>query len=178
MQYPCFMDRHCAHCKSRWDGTASASPQNSRKLWLASRARILYSCGMSKAESLFNVMPQLRGGKPPRKVLSAARNAARQCSVDELSEFYQQRAYKDAIFLMEIGCPLRDTVASPTAHQGGSDEISRPKAGEADSDGSEQPVSMRSEGTPLTAEKSGDVEPTVRSSGGSDSPSDLPLNFF
>ena len=178
MQYPCFMDRHCAHCKSRWDGTASASPQNSRKLWLASRARILYSCGMSKAESLFNVMPQLRGGKPPRKVLSAARNAARQCSVDELSEFYQQRAYKDAIWLMEIGCPLRDAEASPTVHQGGSDESSRPKASEGDSVGAEQSSSLRSEGTPSIAKSKGDADTTIRSSGESASPSDSPLNFF
>lgn len=133
---------------------------------------------MSKAEALFNLLPQLRQQRPPRKVVIAARNAARECSVEELSEFYRLRAYKDAAHLGDIGCPLRDTVASPTAHQGGSDGISRPKAGETDSDGSEQPVSMRSEGTPLTAEKSGDVEPTVRSSGGSDSPSDLPLNFF
>ena len=133
---------------------------------------------MSKAEPLFNVMPELRSGKPPRKVLSAARNAARQCSVDELSEFYRLRAYKDAAFLKEIGCPLRDTEASPTVHQGGSDESSRPIAKVADSDGSEQPVSVRSEGTPLIAKNKGDADTTIRSSGGSDSPSVSPLNFF
>lgn len=133
---------------------------------------------MSKAEVLFNVLPQLRQQRPPRKVVMAARNAARECSVEELSEFYRQRAYKDAAFLEEISCPLRDTKASPTVHQGGSDESSRPIAKEVDSVGSEQPISVRSKGTPLTAEKSGDVEPTVRSSGGSDSPSDSPLNFL
>ena len=133
---------------------------------------------MSKAEALFNLMPQVRQHNPPRKALIAARNAAMGCSVEELSEFYRLRAYNDAAHLGDIGCPLRDTVASPTVHQGGSDESSRPKAGEADSEGSEQPASMRSEGTPLTAEKSGDAEPTLRSNSGSDSPSDQLLGFL
>ena len=133
---------------------------------------------MSKAEALFNVLPQLRQHNPPRKVVIAARNAARQCSVEELSEFYRLRAYKDATFLEDIGCPLRDTEASPTVHQGGSDESSRPIAKETDSDGSEQSVSVRSKGTPSTAKSKGDADTTIRSSGGSDSPSVSPLNFF
>ena len=133
---------------------------------------------MSKAEVLFNVLPQVRQHNPPRKVLMAARNAARQCSVEELSEFYRLRAYNDAAFLEEIGCPLRGTEASPTVHQGGSDESSRPKAKDNDSVGAEQSLSSRSEGTPLIAKNKGDADTTIRSSGGSDSPSASPLNFF
>lgn len=127
---------------------------------------------------LFNVLPQLRQHNPPRKVVIAARNAARQCSAEELSEFYRLRAYKDATFLKEISCPLRDTEASPAVYQGGSGESSRPIANEDDSVGAEQPSSLRSEGTPLTAKKSGGADTAIRSSGGSDSPSDSPLNFL
>ena len=133
---------------------------------------------MSKAEALFNVLPQLRQHNPPRKVVIAARNAARGCSVEELSEFYRLRAYKDATFLKEIDCPLREIEASPTVHQGGSDESSRPKAKDNDSVGAEQSLSSRSEGTPLIAKNKGDADTTIRSSGGSDSPSVSPLNFF
>ena len=57
---------------------------------------------MSKAEALFNLMPQVRQDNPPRKALIAARNAAMGCSVEELSEFYKQRAVKDATFLKDI----------------------------------------------------------------------------
>ena len=108
----------------------------------------------------------------------AARNAAKQCSVEELFEFYQQQTYKDAEHLASIGCPLRGSVASPAVHQGGSGEVSRPKAKGTDSDGSEGAVSVRSRGTPLTAEKSSDAEPTVRPGGESDSPLDSPLDLF
>lgn len=133
---------------------------------------------MSRADVLFNVLPSLRATPLPRKAVVAARNAARQCSVDELLEFYRQRAYKDAAFLAEIGCPLRDSEASPTVYQGGSDKSSRPTANEDDSVGAEQPDSLRSEGTPSTAKSKGDADTTIRSSSGSDSPSDSLLNFL
>ena len=73
---------------------------------------------------------------------------------------------------------LRKTWASPTVHQGGSGEFSRPIASGAGSDGSEQPSSVRSEGTPSTAESNSDADATIRSSSGLDSPSDSLLNFF
>ena len=172
------MDCHCTQCRSQWGGTCSGRNKISRKLWVASRARIPYYWGMSRAEQLFNVMHLLRQRPLPRKVVVAARNAAVTCSVDELSEFYRQRAYQDAAFLAEIGCPLRDSEASPAVYQGGSDKSSRPTANEDDSVGAEQPDSLRSEGTPLTAKSKGDADTTIRSSSGSDSPSDSLLNFL
>jgi len=126
---------------------------------------------MSRADVLFNVLPMLREQPLPRKVVVAARNAARQCSVEELYEFYKQRAYKDAAFLKEIGCPLRDYDASPSVYRGGSGEISRPIANVEDSVGAESSSTKRSEGAPSTAKKSGSAVPTDRPSSGKDSPS-------
>ena len=113
----------------------------------------------------------LRQRPLPRKVVVAARDAARQCSVEELSEFYKQRAYKDAAFLKEIGCPLRGYDASPSDYRGGTGEISRPIAHVEDSVGAEPPSTKRSEGAPSTAKKRGRAVATDRPSGGKDSPS-------
>ena len=126
---------------------------------------------MSKAEVLFNALPLLRQHPLPRKVVVAARNAARQCSVEELSEFYTQRAYKDAAFLKEIGCQLQGYDASPSVYRGGTGEISRPIAKVEDSVGAESSSTKRSEGAPSTAKKRGSAVPTDRPSSGKDSPS-------
>lgn len=126
---------------------------------------------MSRAEVLFNALPLLRQRPLPRKVVVAARNAARQCSVEELSEFYKQRAYKDAAFLEEIGCQLQGYDASPSVYRGGTGEISRPIANVEDSVGAESSSTGRSEGAPSTAKKRGSAAATDRPSGGKDSPS-------
>jgi len=133
---------------------------------------------MSRAEQLFNVMHLLRQRPLPRKAVVAARNAAMTCSADDLSEYYRQRAYKDADFLAKIGIQLQNTEASPTVYQSGSDEISRPIAKVEYSVGAEKVSTKRSEGAPSIAKKSRDAVPADRPRSAEETPTDALRGFL
>lgn len=107
---------------------------------------------MSSANVVFNLCSRRDS---TRKALVSLMRASSSCSLDELIKFYQQRAIEDAEWLRsKHGILLQDTVASPTAQQGGSVEQSQPKVQPSTSAGVEVQEPARLEGTPLTAKKS------------------------
>ena len=108
---------------------------------------------MSEAAVLFNLCSRRDSS---RKALVSLKRAAENCSVDELIEFYKQRAIEDASWLTsEIGIQLRNDDASPSVYQGGSGKRSQPTAQQPSSVGADCKEPTRLKGKPLTAKKSG-----------------------
>ena len=119
-----------------------------------------------------------------RKASASLRRAANECTLDELIKFYQQRAVDDAEWLRsKLGIQLQNPDASPAVQQGGSAATSQPNVQKSGPVGAGNKDAVRLKGTPLIAKKGGKpsglkATTTTRSSAGSDSPSDSPLDFL
>lgn len=106
---------------------------------------------MSDAAVLYNLC-SVRDSS--RKAIVSLSRAAGKCSIEELVEFYKQKAIHDASWLTsELGIQLQNDDASPSAHQGGSGELSRPTVKRSSPVGAGVKGPKRSEGKPLTAKK-------------------------
>ena len=129
---------------------------------------------MSAASALFNLC-SVRDSS--RKALVSLKRSAAICSLDELVEFYKQRAIEDANWLTsELGIQLQNDDASPSAYQGGSGKRSQPIVQQPPSVGAEGKEPVRLEGKPLKAKKSSKdalsfVTAASQPDAGSDSPS-------
>ena len=128
---------------------------------------------MSAASALFNLC-SVRDSS--RKALVSLKRSAVNCSLDELVEFYKQRAIEDASWLTsELGIQLQNDDASPSAYQGGSGKRSQPTVQQPPSVGAEGKEPVRLEGKPSTAKKSGkDVLSFVNAASRTDADLDSP----